>query len=98
MDSCVRGFHVYQDVWTPIIGKALACQRETINIEDRYVIAVNKTEVDVGNMPCKILFLCAAFILLDQHFSYGSPGEKNKWKKTFMTAHRFTKFVKFFHG
>ena len=44
MDGCVRGFHVYQDVWTSIIVEVLACRRETTNIEDRYAIAINKTE------------------------------------------------------
>ena len=62
MDSCVRGFHVYQDVWNPIIGKVLACRRQTTNIEDRYAIAVYKAEEVVGHVPRKILFLCAAFI------------------------------------
>ena len=62
MDSCMRGFHVYQDVWTLIIGKVLACRRETTNIEDKYAIAMYKTEEVVGHVPCKILFLFAAFI------------------------------------
>ena len=62
MDSCVCGFHVYQDVWTPIIVEILACRRETTNIEERYAIAVNKTEEVVGHVLRKISFLCAAFI------------------------------------
>ena len=88
----MQGFHVYQDIWTHIIVEVLACRREATNIEERYAIAVNKTEEVVGHVPRKILFLCAAFILPDhinynhaktcmdnqknQHFSYGSPGEK----------------------
>ena len=55
VDSYVRGFHVYQDIWTPIIGKVhLAYRRETTN---RYAIAVHKTEEVVGHVPRKILFL-----------------------------------------
>ena len=63
VDGCVHGFHVYQDIWTPIIVKVLACWREMTNIEDRYAIAINKMEEVVGHVPCKISFLCAAFIL-----------------------------------
>ena len=70
MDSCMRGFHVYQDVWTLIIGEVLACRRETTNIEDRYAIAVNKTEEVIGHVPRKISFLCAAFILPDHVYNH----------------------------
>ena len=62
MDSCVCGFHVYQDVWTPVMGEILVCRRETANIEDRYAVAVYKSEEMVGHVPRKISFLCAAFI------------------------------------
>ena len=113
MDSCVSGFHVYQDVWTPIIVEVLACRRETTNIEERYAIAVNKMEEVVRHVPCKMLFLCAAFILLDHIYNHVKNfvwitrrinilvmevQEKNKWKKMFTTAHRFAKSTKiFFH-
>jgi len=40
MDSCMHGFYMYQNVWTPVMGETLVCQRETINTEDRYVVAV----------------------------------------------------------
>ena len=26
-DSSVRGYHVYQDNWTPVIGERLNCER-----------------------------------------------------------------------
>ena len=28
-ESVIRGHHVYKDVWTPVIGEELICQRET---------------------------------------------------------------------
>ena len=62
MDSCVHGFHVYQDIWTPVMGEILVCRRETTNVEDRYAVAVYKSEEVVGYVPRKISFLCAAFI------------------------------------
>ena len=33
-DSSVRGYHVYQDNWTPVIG-----EREEENPRDRHVIS-----------------------------------------------------------
>ena len=36
----VRGFHVYQAIWTPTVGEALATQREHSNLEDTYAVAV----------------------------------------------------------
>ena len=33
-------FHVYQAIWTPTVGEALATQREHGNPEDAYAVAV----------------------------------------------------------
>ena len=38
--SCVRGYHIYQDVWDAAIGEILTCEREPSNSQDRYAIAV----------------------------------------------------------
>ena len=61
VEGCVRGFHVYQDVWVPVIGETLPCHRETDNSEDRYAVAYYKSEV-VGHVPRNISSLCAAFL------------------------------------
>ena len=34
--AVVRGFHVYQAIWTPTVGEAPATQREHDNPEDAY--------------------------------------------------------------
>ena len=34
--SCVRGFHVYQDIWTPTTEECLWCQTEGSNAFDPY--------------------------------------------------------------
>ena len=33
--SYVRGFHVYQEIWTPVIGECLECRHEPRNVEDK---------------------------------------------------------------
>ena len=38
--AVVRGFHVYQAIWTPTVGEALATQRERGNPEDSFAVAV----------------------------------------------------------
>ena len=40
--AVVRGFHVYQAIWTPTVGEALATQREHGNPEDAYAVAVTQ--------------------------------------------------------
>ena len=33
MGCCVRGYHVYKDMWTAAIGEVLVCSREPTNAE-----------------------------------------------------------------
>ena len=48
---CVRrGFHVYKDVWRPVIGEELRCQREEDNPRDPYAVAVTKSCTGVGGV------------------------------------------------
>jgi len=34
-DSCIHGFHHYQNIWTPELGESLICKRELTNANDR---------------------------------------------------------------
>ena len=38
-ECCVRGYHVYKNIWDASIGEELACQREPSNGVDRYAVA-----------------------------------------------------------
>ena len=60
--SCVRGYHVYQDTWTPVIGEQLVCRREDSNPRNRCAVAVVKAEEIVGHVPRFILTACSLFI------------------------------------
>ena len=42
MESCVRGYHIYRDVWDAALGEELQCQRKTGNSSDLYAVAVRK--------------------------------------------------------
>ena len=39
---CVRGYHIYKDVWRAVVGEDLECERETSNAHNRYAAAVTK--------------------------------------------------------
>ena len=36
MESCIRGFNIYMEVWTPFIGERLGCDHERSNREDPF--------------------------------------------------------------
>ena len=42
MESCVRGYHVYKDLWEAVVGERLECQREHDNPSDTYAVECRK--------------------------------------------------------
>ena len=62
--SCVRGFHVYGDIWTPSVGEILICERESENPSDLYAVAIKKGSEVVGHMPRKMSAACSLFLQL----------------------------------
>ena len=36
VDVCVRGQHIYKDIWYAVVGEVLVCEREPNNFQDRY--------------------------------------------------------------
>ena len=62
-DCCIRGYHVYKDIWEAAVGESLTCERETNNPRDRYAVAVKKSETVIGHLPRKVARLCSLFLL-----------------------------------
>ena len=60
--SCIRGYHVYQSVWMPVLGEELICLREPFNSVDRYAVCVKKDDDIVGHLPKKISRICSLFL------------------------------------
>ena len=52
--SCVRGYHVYKDIWAAAVEELLTCSREPTNASDRYAVAVIKGGTTIGHLPRKI--------------------------------------------
>lgn len=59
---CVRGYHVYKEVWAAAVGEVLICQREPENASDRYAVAVKREGTIVGHLPRKMTRVCSLFI------------------------------------
>ena len=59
---CVRGYHIYRDVWTATDREVLTCQRESHNPKDRYAVAVKKDEITIGHLPRKVSCVCSLFL------------------------------------
>ena len=63
LDSVVRGYHMYKDIWTTIYGEDLQCTREVGNVQDLYAIGIVKERTGtVGHLPKKISTSCNLFI------------------------------------
>ena len=52
----IRGYHVYQRIWTPHVGEKATTVREPGNEHDRFAVAVleDETLCTVGHLPREI--------------------------------------------
>ena len=56
----IRGFHVYKEVWKPILGERLNLSHERKNLYDRYAVAAYKrlpgrfADSIIGHLPREI--------------------------------------------
>ena len=60
--SFVRGYHDYQAVWQPSVGKVLLLQTEPTNIKDNKAIVFVKNTLVVGHVPAKPSVLFCQFM------------------------------------
>ena len=75
VDSAVRGFHVYQNVWTPVLNEQLKVIQHHGNSEDQFAVAVCKeappgpgvtsATTIIGHLPREISRLCWYFMQHD---------------------------------
>ena len=71
VESCVHGFHVYQDILTPTTGECLSCQKEDSNAFDPYAAAIRKKANVIGHIPRKIP---AVHMIIDSCHQYSCHG------------------------
>ena len=51
---CIRGYHVYQEIWTAAVGEELVCEREPDNSHDRYAIMIACDGIDSDKGPLEL--------------------------------------------
>ena len=67
VNSFIRGLHVYQDIWTPVVGEVLLLKREPDNSHDRYAVAVVRQSdgATVGHIPYNLAPILSPFLARD---------------------------------
>ena len=76
--SVIRGFHVYQAIWTPTIGEELSTDREHGNPADPFAVAVQKSGTTVGHIPREISKTSWHFIGHDGEISCRVTGRRQR--------------------
>jgi len=51
VDIVIRGYHIYIDIWVPIIGEILFCEQEPGSKEDCFAVAVSTHDNIVSLLP-----------------------------------------------
>ena len=62
LDSCIRGYHVYKDIWDPVTGESLHCERKDRNPQDPYEVRLKLCDATVGHVQRIILCICMLFL------------------------------------
>ena len=50
MESCIQGYYIYKEVWTPFIGETLGCARERSNKVDLFAVAMKADTETVSHV------------------------------------------------
>ena len=64
IETMVRGYHVYKDVWNADLGEQLSCQREPTNTRYLFAVAFVRSLVTIGHNYTKGRYLQYALFLL----------------------------------
>ena len=64
VESCVQGFHIYANIWSPTVGDVLNCERECRNPSDLYAVAIKNGASVIGHVPRKLSAACSLFLSL----------------------------------
>ena len=51
IDTYVKGYHVYKNIWKPTVNEELETEMEPDNVMDKYAVCVEKNNFIVGHLP-----------------------------------------------
>lgn len=74
----MRGFHVYREIWSPVVGEELSTQQEPDNPEDCYAVAVMRSGSIIGHIPREISKTCFHFISHDGEIGCKITGTRQR--------------------
>ena len=75
IECCIRGYHVYQDIWEAAVDEELVRRPERSNAHDRYAVAVMKNDLVVGHLPSKFSRLYTLFM---RRWCHSMPRDRQK--------------------
>ena len=61
--SFLRGYHVYMEIWTPVVGEILVVKIEPTNRHDIYAVAIYRDAKIVGHVPYNLAPRMSAFFM-----------------------------------
>ena len=61
VESCICGFRIYKEIWTPYIEERLGCAQEQSNRNPSAVALKKDTEV-IGHVPHTMSCICLLFL------------------------------------
>ena len=77
IESFIRGYHAYMDVWTPVEDEMLRLIPEPSNSVDRNAVAVMKEGQVVGHVPYNLAPIVSLFLRRDVNKAFARvTGEK----------------------
>ena len=65
VQSFIRGYHAYMDIWTPVENELLRLIPEPTNSVDRKAVAVLKEDQIVGHIPFNLSPIISLFLKRD---------------------------------
>ena len=60
--SAVRGYHVYQGIWSPQFGEVLTTEPNPFNSYDTCAVSVKQGHIIVGHIPKEQSKICSFFL------------------------------------
>ena len=54
IESFVRGYHDYKNIWQPTVGEVLVLKREPANDKDSLIVCIEKHGQVVGHVPLNL--------------------------------------------
>lgn len=74
--SCIRGYHIYKDIWEPKIDEEVNGHIEDNNDYDKFAVAFLKNKKIVGHVPLEYSKVCNFFLKRGGHITAKITGKR----------------------